>query len=186
MNDRELRLNLAAIGALLPVFIYEGRVIDGARRERLCGELGLRIERHDCATLQEACSVLWSHHPVRALELAGPRGLLELAELCSVSPTAIARVKQAIRGPRKRTERAPRQTQGQKTVQVLLWMEPQLKHYAKRAAEQEGLTLSAFVRKAIWQRAKILAVRAPGEDSVRAPRWEKPREKRVAKRAAKR
>ncbi len=71
-------------------------------------------------------------------------------------------------------------------MQVLLWMEPQLKHFAKQAADHEGLTLSAFVRTAVWQRAKILAPRQPGEDSVRAPRWQKPREKRVVKRAAKR
>ncbi len=130
--------------------------------------------------------MLWSRHPERAVERAGPCGLLELAELCGTRAAAIARVKQSLLGPRKRSNRAPRQTQGQKTVQVLLWMEPQLKHSAKRAAEQEGLTLSAFVRKAIHQRAKIIDMRAPAEDSVRAPRWQKPPEKRVVKSKAKR
>lgn len=180
MEERVLRASLKAIGALLPVVTYMGAVVDGEKRERLCAELRIPIEKRVCSSLQDACSWLWTQHPTRAIELAqryGNARLSELAELCSVRPAELAGVLQSMRPPRKRATRPPRATQAQKITCMRVWLEPQLLHILKRAAAHEGMQLSAFVRAAAWQRARIVDGRLARGGPEQA--WLKPKERRV-------
>jgi len=179
MDARELRESLQHNGPLLPAVFHEGTQIDGRRRSELCSELGIEIAERHCATLSDACAWLWTvDHKRRALELAGTRNVHELAELCGARPAAVARELRAL-GPRpKFVHKVPRQLQGQKSVQFLFWMEPQLKVLATRAAQREGLSLSAFFREAIYNRVQLVDGTAPLPGTHRAPAWIKPREKR--------
>lgn len=183
MDERELRASLKAIGALLPVVTYMGSTIDGEKRERLCAELGISITRRACVSLHEACSTLWTQHPDRAIELARRYGgdvrLAELAELCGAKPAHLSRALQAMRPPRKRVQKAPRRLISQKNVIIHVWMEPQLRHFIQLAAQREGVTVAAFVRQAVWQRAKIIGIREPRAGSKLEPQWVKPKERKV-------
>lgn len=179
MDDRELRESLIRNGPVLPAVFHDGTQIDGARRAALCAELGIAIEQRHCATLGEACAFLWAvEHKRRALELAQTRNVHELAELCGTRPAVIARELRALAPRPKFVHKAPRHLQGQKNVLVQIWMEPQLKHLATRAGQREGLTLSAFIREATYNRAQLVDGTAPLPGTHRAPKWIKPREKR--------
>ena len=178
MDEHDLRRSLQSIGPRLPALIYEGETIDGRKRQRLCTELGLELGSHVCSSLREACSMLWAHHPERAIKLAGAHSVRELAELCGARVAAVARVIQKQRPPRRAAHRLPRHVRGQKNVLLQVWIEPQLRTLARDAAAREGLDLSAFTRQALWERAQIVDARAPAHGSRAAPKWVKPPERK--------
>lgn len=179
MDERELRESIRKVGPLLPAAMFNGDEIDGRRRRRICNELGVYIETKFCSSLADACAHLWPLHPARAIELANTRNVTELSQLCGARPAAIAKVLREMRPPARASYlRSPRQMQGQKNVLVQVWMEPQLKFLATRAATREGVNLSAFVREATWYRAQLKDPRAPDPGAERAPKWVKPRERR--------
>lgn len=183
MDERALRASLQAVGPVLPVVTYMGAVIDGEKRERICGELRLDITKRVCASLGEACALLWTQHPERAVELAqryGASRLTELAELCNVRASELAVMLQKMRPPPPKRVRGPKVTYNQKTVVVQVFVEPQLHHIIKKAAAHEGMTISAFVRAAVWQRARIVDGRLARGGPEQA--WLKPKERRVLKR----
>jgi hypothetical protein len=143
MRDRDLRTSLAAIGQLESGLRYEGELLDGRRRETLCSELGIRFEVRDASSLQEACSVLWARsHAARALELAGKRPLLELAELCGTNTAAVAAQLQAMKPKRSHKAEARDSATRLRTSPVmmrrLVTFEPELYAAAKEAAKQAG------------------------------------------------
>lgn len=173
MRDRDLRTSLQKIGPQKCGLEYQGAVIDGRRRAAICAELGLEFSFRRCATLQDACTLLWLEHPERALALAGARPLLELVELCSTTPVAVARVLQA-RPKEKRKPGTPgytRKIAGQpypelkrakKMVRRLFVLEPELYAYAREAAAQKGhRNVSRLVREALWKEVALTVPNAP-------------------------
>ena len=193
MIERELRASIAAVGPLLPVLVYRGRVVDGEKRDRICTELGLIPRTQILHSLGELCAALWVLHPERAIaeaQLARPGLTLpELAELCSTRPSDVALALAGQRGKSRRgVERSPRRTQGQKSVLIQFWAEPQFKHFVKLAGERAALDLSATLRVAAWEFVQRTMPRAATEGSERAPgsAWVKPSERRlrIAKRNA--
>lgn len=174
MRDRDLRASLQSIGALQPGYSYAGELIDGRRRQPLCRELGKPFNVHECGTLQEACGTLWALHPARALELArteGPRSLLELAELCGTTPSAIAAHLQAAQ-PKKSHKRQVRDQAAElsatpKMLRRLVTLEPELYALAKAAAAEIGhRSFPRLVRDALW---KAIRDHVPGAP-LRQPR----------------
>lgn len=149
---------------------YEGEPIDGRRRAEICADLGQDFSFRKCATLQEACTLLWLEHPQRALELAGARPLLELAQLCSTTPVAVARELQARPKP-KGTRGYTREIEGQpyrelkrakKMVRRLFTLEPELYAYAREAAAQKGhRNVNRLVRDALWKEVALTVPNAP-------------------------
>lgn len=193
MQERELRASIGAVGPLLPVLVYRGRVVDGEKRDRICSELGLIARTQILHSVTELCSALWTLHPDRAIAEAqaaqsSPLTLSELAELCSARPSDVALALAGKRGAKRLAERSPRRTRSQKSVLIQFWAEPQFKHYVKVAGEREHLDLSATLRVAAWEFVQRNMPRAATEGSARAPGsdWVKPSERRlrVAKRTA--
>lgn len=170
LRDRDLRASLVSVGALQPGLAYAGELIDGRRRQPLCAELAIRFEIRECDTLQEACSVLWTLHQIRAIELAGPLPLRELARLCGATTSAIATQLQAMK-PKKSHSRDPRILQGQPfpklkaspvMIRKLMVLEPELYAYAKEAAAQKGhRNVSKLMRDALWKEVAALVPGAP-------------------------
>lgn len=193
-SDQELRGSIAAVGCLDPVLIWQGMVIDGRRRHQICGELGIVPPMHVSVTLKAACSALWQRHPDRALVLArehlgGHEGLSptvrELAEVCSVSVSAIS--VELVRGkPKKPPEkRAPHRTRSQRTELMQVWVEPQWSHYVRLAGATHGMNLSATVRHACWLFVQETLPRPPTEGSYRGPSVESVSVKREHRRGLK-
>ncbi len=182
MNERELRASIAAVGPLLPVLIWSGRVVDGVKRDRICGELGLVPTVRVLHSPAELCSALWIVHPSRAVDEAqalGATNVKEIAELCSARVAEIAGVLLSRKKPVV-NNRSPRRSRSQKNVLLQVWTEPQLKHYAQRAGATESLDLSGTVRVALWEYVQRHLPRAATEGSERAPgrEWVKPPERR--------
>lgn len=184
MNERELRASIAAVGPLLPTLVYRGRVVDGEKRDRICSDLGLVPRTLILHSLTEVCSALWSLHPQRAIVEAHANSdrvvsLQEVAELCSARPSDVALVIAGSKAKPSAT-RSPRQTQGQKSVLIQFWAEPQFKHFVQRAGELERLDLSATLRVAAWEFVQRTLPRAAKEGAERAPGldWVKPNERR--------
>lgn len=167
MLDRDLRASLLAIGALFPALKYAGELIDGRRRMPLCDELSIPIEIRELATLQEACSALYPMHPTRAILLAKKESerctVLELAQLCGATPTAVALHMKAER-PKKSHKRRDgdepiRKLKAKPMVKVLVMMEPELKAYATEAAARRGhRNVNKLIRDAIW---RVVALEVP-------------------------
>lgn len=172
-HQRELRASLLQIGLQKPGIEHAGELVDGRRRKKLCEELGIDFDQRDCATLEEACSLLWLEHPARALELAerhGARGVLELARVCGTTSVAIA--KQLARKPKppKKAHRV-RAVEGQpyralkrqsSMVKVLVTMEPELKAYALEAAAVLGhKNVNKLIRDSLWKEVAMLVSNAP-------------------------
>ncbi len=181
MNERELRTSLQSVGPLLPQLIYAGRVVDGSRRDAICTELGIVFPQRRLATREEACAALWVLHPERALELAETDRVLELASLCGTDAINVAAVLARLRPPKPKDNRAPRQTQGQKRTQILLWVEPQFKHYLQRADEVSGLNMTEALTRAGWRYIQETLPRAATEGSRRAPSLRSVKPKRASK-----
>lgn len=180
MKDRELKASLQSVGPLLPQLIYSGRVIDGDRRDAICSELGIVFPQRRLATREEACAALWLLHPERAIALAETDRVLELARLCGTNPVDVAQTLRRLRPKKKDAHRAPRQQQGQKRVQVLLWVEPQFKHYLRRAGEHAHLNMTQALTQAGWRWIQETLPRAATEGSRRAPSAASVRPRRVA------
>ena len=182
MEERELRASIAAVGPLLPVLIWRGRVVDGSKRDQICGELGLVPTVRVLHTPGELCSALWVVHPDRAVDEARELGALsvkDVAELCSARVAEVAGILSS-RTKRVVDKRSPRRTRSQKTVLMQVWAEPQLKHFAKAAGATESLDFSGTVRVALWEYVQRHLPRAATEGGARAPSrdWVKPPERR--------
>lgn len=174
MQDEELRASVAAVGPLLPVLVWHGSTLDGRRREQICAELGLVPRVVHVHSLSEACKALWALHPDRAVQLARDHGAglaRNIATLCGARLVEVSRLLDGGK-PRSSSKRAPRRTRSQKTELVQLWIDPQLKHYAREAAEHERLTLSALFRVAAWQHIERVLPRAAEAGGSRGPRVE--------------
>lgn len=169
MQEHQLRASIESVGPLLPVLIYGGRVIDGEKRDRICGELGLVARVQTLHGLDQACSALWSLHPARALELAGERPLVELAQLCGVRAVDIAIFTGAQRGGVRVDSRAPRKTRGEKRIKVQFWSDPQFKHYLDEGAAALDVDASALMRAATWEYLQRVLPRAATEGAARGP-----------------
>lgn len=159
----EMRDSIATVGQLFPVLIFRNRVIDGAKRAAVLAERGEFPTTHHCASLGDACARLWLAHPERALELAGPHTLRELAELCAVRATTIAAFKrqqfEAQRKEEQRTRERPRVKARGRAKLVQIWFEPELKDGAERAASKTSRNLSSYVRESV---RRALVVDIPG------------------------
>lgn len=191
MDRAELRASIETVGPLLPVFMAGDRFVDGAKRSQICDELGISIPVKQLRTPREICSTLWPLHPERAIQEAYTlRGdpvdrlpLLELATLCGARPASVAIFLEAMKPPRK----APRVRADKPSKAVLFqcFMEPQLKHYAERAALELDSNLSALARTALWE--KIVRTLRGDQLPLHAPKWVKTRTARhVARMTARR
>lgn len=171
MGDRDLRASLQAIGVLVPGLEYAGELVDGRKKHEMCADLGVPFPIHIAKTLGEACSILWTRHPDRALELAGTRKMLELAQLCSTSSVSVAKVLQQ-KKPR-RSHHAPRVRAiegtpyralkaSPKMIRRLFVLEPELYAYAQEAAAQQGHgNVNKLVRRALWKEVALIVPNAP-------------------------
>lgn len=172
MQDRDLRESLRRIGARFPALEYEGELIDGRRRQHFCEELGIALDVRHAPTLQDACSELYATHPDRAVVLARKlepdARLLDVAELCSATPSAVAAVLQAQK-PKPSKKRIPgsnreirKLAKGPPLVKVLVAMEPELKAYAEKCALLRGHgNLNRLVRDALWHAIALEVPHAP-------------------------
>lgn len=169
MQDRDLRASLEHIGPQIPGLEYAGELIDGRKKALMCAELHITFPIYAAKTLEEACSILWTRHPGRALELAGPKNILELAALCSTSAVAIAKELKANQ-PKKTKARQQRLTDTpikmsrsrSAFIRRLFVIEPELYLYAKEAAAQRGhKNVSRVVRDALWKEIAIVVPNAP-------------------------
>lgn len=163
MRIEEMRDSIATVGQLFPVLVFRNRVIDGAKRVEVLTERGEHPSQRICASLGDACALLWQAHPERALALAGDLPLRELAELCAVRPSTIAAFKRkqfaAAREEEQRTRERPRVKARGKAKLVQIWFEPELKDAAERAAERTSRNVSSYVRESV---RRSLALDLPG------------------------
>lgn len=171
MGDRDLLASLRNIGVLVPGLEYAGELVDGRKKREMCADLSAPFPVHVAKSHQEACSILWTRHPDRAVELAGTTRMLELVQLCSASSVSIAKVIQA-KKPRvshqsKRIlavgDREYRQLRAQpKMLRRLVTLEPELYAYAREAAAQLGhKNFAKLVRRALWKEVALLVPMAP-------------------------
>jgi len=170
MQDRDLRTSLEAVGALQPAYEYSGELVDGRRRRPICAELGIRLDVRVCETLQEACSTLWAlRHQTRAVELAkreGFTGVLELAQLCGTTPSAVAQLLKAAQ-PKKSHKRKIKEETSQlraspRMLRRLVTLEPELYALAKAAAHELGHdSFPRLVRDALWKEVRDNVPGAP-------------------------
>lgn len=187
MQERDLRESISRIGVQVSGLEFDGTLLDGRKRAAICFELGIEFPIHIAKTLQEACSILWTRHPTRALEFAGKSGILELAKLCSASPVAIAREMEAnrpksTRPPRRRIEGQPypELKESKKMLRRLFVLEPELYAYAQEAAAQCGhRNVNKLVREALWAKVALLVPQAP---QFQPKRVQSPNGTRVPKR----
>lgn len=169
MDEQQLRASIERVGPLLPVLIYQGRTLDGAKRDAICGSLGLVPRVLIVHSLDEACSALWSVHAERALELAGERPMQEVAKLCGVRTVDIALASGALRGGLRADTRAPRKTRGQKRVKLQIWSDPQFKHYLDEASDALKADAASIIRCATWEYLQRVLPRAAREGTARGP-----------------
>lgn len=167
-ENRDLRASLSRIGPQIPGLSFDGVLIDGRKKAPMCADLGLHFEIREAQTLHEACSILWTRHPARAIELAGKTSVLELAKLCSVSATAIAKELKANRPKKSHHKRIiegqpyPQLKSASKMIRRLFVLEPELYAYAREAAAQVGhRNVNRLVRDALWEKVALLVPMAP-------------------------
>jgi len=162
-ENRDLRASLQSIGPQIPGLSFAGVLVDGRKKAPMCAELRISFEIREAETLAEACSILWTRHPARALELAGKKSVLELAQLCGVSATAIAKELHAAKPKRSHHKR---RIEGESYSQLktastmvrrLFTLEPELYAYAREAAAQVGhRNVNRLVRDALWEKVALL------------------------------
>jgi hypothetical protein len=169
-EERDLRASLERIGPQISGLSFRGELIDGKKKASMCAELGISFEIYEAQTLSEACSILWTRHPARALELAGPHSVLELSKLCAVSTTAIAKEQKANKPKRSHHSQRrlipgqpyPQLKEDPKMIKRLFLLEPELYAYAKEAAAQRGhRNVSKLVRDALWKEIALCVPLAP-------------------------
>lgn len=161
MRDHDLRASLAAIGQLQVALEYEGQIIDGRRRAFICADLSIPLQVRVCESLRDACSALWSlNHTERALDLArseGASSLLELAELCSATPSSVAVAMQSTLAKPSRRKAMRRhvndlQQHQNRMVRRIVTFEPELLSLAKEKADLIGhKNFAKVVRDAVWR-----------------------------------
>lgn len=182
-SDQELRGSIAAVGCLNPVLIWQGMVIDGRRRHRICEELGIVPPMRVSVDLSAACTALFVSHPERAVTLArehlgGHAGLpptvRELARVCNVSVAAISVALAALTPKKPPEKRGPHRTRSQRTELLRAWVEPQWLHYVRMAGAMHGMNLSATVRHACWLFVQETLPRPPTEGEGRESRGPSP------------
>lgn len=191
-TDRELRDSIAAIGPLLPLLVWQNRVIDGARRQAVCAELGLAAPQRRLGSIEEACTALWALHPPRAValayEYAEQAGLalsvVDVALLCGARVAAVAVIVTQQKGTKPET-RAPRRQRSQKTEHVQLYVDPQWKHFVVKVGRQQGLDLSSTIRIACWEFVQKHLPKAATEGTRRGPPIEMVRPRVIRKRRRK-
>jgi hypothetical protein len=135
----------------------------------MCAELCITFPIYAAETLEEACSILWTRHPARALELAGPQSIIALAKLCSASAVAIAKELKANQPKKPKLLRVrindtpPDMSRSRaKLIKRLFVLEPELYAYAQEAAAQRGhKNVSRVVRDALWKEIAIVVPNAP-------------------------
>jgi hypothetical protein len=189
MQERDLRESILRIGVQVSGLEFDGVLLDGRKKAAICFELGIEFPIHTAKTLEEACSILWTRHPARALDFAGKSSVLELAALCSASPVAIAREVQAnkpksTRPPRRRIEGQPypELKEQKKMLRRLFVLEPELYAYAQEAAAQCGhRNVNKLVREALWAKVALLVPQAPQfqPKRVQAPNGARPPKRRT-------
>jgi hypothetical protein len=172
MSERDLRASLQSIGPQIAGLEYEGELVDGRKKARMCAEMGVAFPIQRAHSLEEACSILWTRHELRALELAGPiaRSVLELARLCSTTPVSVAKVLHANK-PKISHKAKMRAIEDQpyrqlkerpKMVKRLFTLEPELYAYAREAAAQLGhRNVNRLVRDALWEKVARVVPMAP-------------------------
>lgn len=95
------------IGQLLPVYLWQGAVLDGAKRHQACLETGNQPKFETLTDEHAAASLLWSLHPHRAIEMfASGRTLVDLCVLCSAKPSSVLAIMREL--DRKRDAGAPK------------------------------------------------------------------------------
>lgn len=188
-TDRELRDSIAAIGPLLPLLVWQNRVVDGQRRQAVCAELGLAAPIRRFGSIQEACTALWALHPARAVALAQEYGeaeglaltVVDLALLCGARVAAVAVLVTSAKNV-KPDRRAPRRQRSQKTEHVQLFVDPQWKHFVVKVGREQGLDLSSTIRIACWEFVQKHLPKAATEGSRRGPPVEMVRPRVIRKR----
>ncbi len=190
MRDRDLKASLAQIGPLIPGLEYAGELVDGRKKALVCVDLGIAFPIHVAKTLQEACSILWTRLPTRALELAQTTKVLELAALCSTSTVAIAEQLKATKPPKQRIRNTriessaelPDLKRSSKMIRRLFVLEPELYAYAREAAAQRGhRNVSQVVRDGLWKEIALTVPNAPQFQPrrvVQHPNGPRPRKRR--------
>jgi hypothetical protein len=174
MRERDLRESILRIGVQSPGLKHAGVLLDGRKRAAICLELGIDFPVQTVATFAEACSILWTSHPDRALQLANNAGkttILELAELCGATPVAIATEIQSNKPKPNKSAAQRRLIEGQPYTQLkeskrmlrrLFVLEPELYAYAQEAAAQCGHgNVNKLVREALWAKVALLVPQAP-------------------------
>lgn len=168
MREADLRASLQRIGVQVCGLSHGGELLDGRKKALMCVEIGIPFQIQDAKTLAEACSILWTRHPERALQLANTTSVLELAKLCGTTPTSVA--KQLAQRPKAPTvkkriiENQPYRELKSRTrmVRRLLVLEPELNAYAEEAAAQLGhRNVSKLMRDALWEKIALLVPMAP-------------------------
>lgn len=161
MPDAELRSSLLTIGPILPVYQWNGMVIDGARRLDWCNRLGISIRKEQLESRKAAACLLWALHPDRCLTVFHCRTLDDCAELYGSTPARVASVR-AGAFPRP-PEPAPlgrgwvgrhqvdRIDERSKCVKVQFWISRADRESMFRARKAQGGTSeAAFIRRAIF------------------------------------
>jgi hypothetical protein len=135
----------------------------------MCADIGIPLPIHTAETLSEACSILWTRHRARALDLAGSsRSIVEFAQLCGTTTSAIAQEVQANK-PKKPHQK--RLVEGQsfrhlkaasKMITRVIVFEPELWAYARECAAQRGhKNISKLVRDGLWKEIALDVPQAP-------------------------
>ena len=91
-SDHSLFESIRRVGPVLPVYRFDGQILDGARRLNACRRLGIEINEHECRSVLEAAPILWVLHPERAWEKFQARGIVGCARLFGVRPGAVASI----------------------------------------------------------------------------------------------
>lgn len=169
-----MRASLAQIGPQIAGLELDGVLIDGRKKALLCAELGVAFTIQRAANAREACAILWTRHPDRALELALEHSdkVLELAALCGTSAVAIS--KQLAARPKIRTKKAhqvrlteythetPFRSKRPKMLRRLFVLEPELYAYAREAAAVAGHgSVGQLVREGLWKKCAELVSNCP-------------------------
>jgi hypothetical protein len=187
MQERDLRESILRIGVQVSGLEYDGVLLDGRKKAAICLELGIAFHIQEAKTFEEACSILWTRHPARALAFAGKLSVLELATLCSTNPVAIANEMRAENSKPKRQKRRriegqpyPQLKESKRMLRRLFVLEPELYAYAQEAAKQSGHgNVNRLVRDALWAKVALLVPQAP---QYQPKRIQTPNGSRVPKR----
>lgn len=180
LSENELRESIAAIGPLLGVYRYQGAVLDGNRRLKICRALRVPIDEVPLESRRDAARLLWEVHPERALNKFDDGTLVDAAQLFGVRPATVALARKRllerpavprIHHPGHRRRRALsaielepcedfysdtgsrlRMPPGQRAVKIQFYMSTALREQMRRARGSDSE--AAFMRRAILDECK--------------------------------